>query len=84
LPCNEKCVYILVTAFVDFFIIPFKTSPAVKVIPKIIKSLHFFLGRFNVTQSRDGFNLGESRVAIKDRAKGFKEIQIFRLKNRFE
>lgn len=35
--------FILVASFIDLLIIPLKTSPAVKVVPKIIKPLDFFL-----------------------------------------
>ena len=68
--------HIPITTFVNLLIQPLEASPTVKVIPEIIKSLHLFLGRINVAETRDRLDLGEPRVELEHWREFFKEVKV--------
>jgi len=65
-----------IATLVNLLIQPLETSPTVKVVPEIIKSLHLLLGRINVAETRDRLGLGESRVELKHWREFFKEVKV--------
>ena len=71
--------YSLVAALVHFLVIPFKASPAVKVVPKVVEALDFVLCRVNVAQANDRLSFRESGVVVEDGAKRLEKVKVLRL-----
>ena len=71
--------YSLVAALVHFLVIPFKASPAVKVVPKVVEALDFVLCRVYVAQANDRLSFRESGVVVEDGAKRLEKVKVLRL-----
>jgi hypothetical protein len=66
----------LVTTFVDLFVVPFESSPAVEVVPKIIEAFYLVLCGVYTAKGRDGLDFRETSIKIENWDKGLEEIKV--------
>jgi len=65
----------LVAAFVDLFVIPFESSPAVEVVPKIIEAFYLILCGVCTAKRRDGLDFRETSIKVENWCKRLEEIK---------
>ena len=63
-----------VASFVDLLIPPLEATPRVEIVPEIVETLHFFLGRVNGSQSWDRLCPRETLVQLEDGGKSLEKV----------